>query len=128
MESLNLDKHFVVLGPEKNATTVLNTPDLYAQLDEQFNDFKGHELIACHSFSENWPSWEVHPNGDEIVVLLSGSATFILEIDGKPRTVNLSRAGEYVVVPRGVWHTAHIKEAAKMLFITPGEGTQNRDI
>jgi quercetin dioxygenase-like cupin family protein len=42
-------------------------------------------------------------------------------------TVALTKAGGYVLVPKGVWHTAKIEEAAHMLFITAGEGTQMRD-
>lgn len=128
MEPFDIAQEFVVLSPDKKATTVALTPDLYQRLDVEFGDFKGHELIACHEFSGNWPSWEIHPNGDEIVVLMEGAATFLLETEGGQRAVDLSRAGQYVVVPRGVWHTAHIREHARLLFITPGEGTENRAV
>ena len=42
--------------------------------------------------------------------------------------VQLNTPGEFVMVPRGVWHTARIATRASMLFITPGEGTENRPI
>ncbi len=125
MESSDIEKEFVVLSPEKHATPMLNTPDVYQKLDEAFGGFAGHELISCHSFTSNWPTWEVHPKGDEIVMLLAGDVTFLLDIEGEYQKVRLSRVGEYAVVPKGIWHTAHVKEFAKVLFITPGEGTQN---
>ncbi len=125
MESFNIEHKFVVLSPDKEAHTVVNSPQVYEDLDRDYADFKGHELIAIHEFKEDWPSWEVHPNGDEIVVLLSGAATFILRIDNTNREMKLSTEGETVIVPKGVWHTAKIDSVAKMLFITPGEGTQN---
>lgn len=128
MECSNIEEEFVVLSPDKKATPVINTSDLYERLDQEFENFKGHELISCYSFTENWPSWEIHPNGDEVVVLLSGSATFILDFEGKHKQVQLSQVGEYVVVPKGTWHTAHVTDMAKVLFITPGEGTENRYI
>lgn len=128
MKKFNLTKEFVVFTPEKIAAVVPNTPELYGNLDEQFDSFHRHELIACHEFESNWPSWEIHPHGDEIVMLMEGSATFILDVSGQHQEINLSVAGEYVIVPKGVWHTAHIAEWARMLFITPGQGTLNKSI
>ena len=128
MKPHDIASEFVVLSPQKDATPVALTPDLYQRLDIEFNDFKGHELISCYEFTGNWPTWEMHPKGDEIVVLLSGSAAFLLDIDGKQERVEMSKAGEYVVVPKGTWHTAHVSERARLLFITPGEGTENRPV
>lgn len=128
MDSSNIQKDFVVLSPDKNATPVANTPDVYERLDMEFGDFKGYELISCYSFTENWSSWEIHPNGDEIVVLLSGNVTFILDIEGTHEHVQLTEVGEYVIVPKGIWHTAQVIEKAQVLFITPGEGTENKSI
>ena len=34
--------------------------------------------------------------------------------------------GDYAINPRGAWHTADADEPVVALFITPGEGTQNR--
>jgi oxalate decarboxylase/phosphoglucose isomerase-like protein (cupin superfamily) len=70
--------------------------------------------------------WEMHPNGDEVVCLLSGSATFLLEKAGGTEEIALNKSGTYVLVPRGTWHTANTQAPCRMLFITPGEGTQHR--
>lgn len=125
MKIFNIGKEFVVLSPEKVACTVVNSPQVYEELERDFPGFKGHDLIAMHEFQEDWPSWEVHPNGDEIVVLLSGSATFMLKIDNVNHQLTLNGFGDSVVVPKNVWHTAKIDDSAKMLFVTPGEGTLN---
>jgi mannose-6-phosphate isomerase-like protein (cupin superfamily) len=69
---------------------------------------------------------EMHPNGDEVVCLLSGRATMVLEIDGREKLVELDEPGAYVIVPQGTWHTARTNEPCRMLFITAGEGTQHR--
>ena len=36
-------------------------------------------------------------------------------------------SGAEAVVPRGTWHTARVRLPTSMWFITPGEGTENRD-
>ena len=89
-------------------------------------DFQGEYLVACHDFDATWPSWEMHPAGDEVVVLLSGAAVFVLETaEGSPE-IRLDHAGACALVPRGVWHTARIDTPSRLLFITPGEGTRHR--
>ena len=82
-------------------------------------------LVSMFTFSEPWDSWEVHPNGEELVVCVDGALTLYQEIEGEVRKLNL-RAGEAVVNPAGVWHTADISGSATALFITAGTGTENR--
>ena len=121
-----LSADFVVLDPEQRAIPVARTDTLYEELDRRFNAFRGHWLMAVHDFDEDWPSWEVHPAGDEVVALLSGAATLVLDTDDGDQSVMLTQPGSYVMVPRAVWHTARIADNARMLFVTPGEGTRNR--
>jgi mannose-6-phosphate isomerase-like protein (cupin superfamily) len=92
----------------------------------QLGNFHNELLIACSTFETDWPMWEMHPNGDEVVCLLSGSATFLLEQAHGTQEITLNMNGTYVVVPRGTWHTAKTQGPCRMLFITPGEGTQHR--
>ncbi|MBD8530535.1 MULTISPECIES: cupin [unclassified Massilia] len=82
-------------------------------------------LIAEFAFTEDWPTWEMHPHGDEFVYLLSGAVELLLEQDGNLVTVALNGAGA-VVVPRGVWHTARVLAPSRMLHVTRGAGTETR--
>ena len=100
--------------------------EFYEGLSSRFDSFENHVLVSCHEFNEAWPTWESHPKGDELVVLLSGSATLVVQVDGERHSADLSSPGQYVVIPRGAWHTASAASNARMLFITPGEGTENR--
>lgn len=120
---MNLASTFAVLAPNLAATPVEKTPTVFEELDRRFNDFKGHVLIAIFDFDEDWPTWERHPAGDEIVCLLSGRATLVLE-NGK--RIELSEPGGFVIVPKGLWHTAKTTVPTKMVFVTPGEGTENK--
>ena len=125
---LSLISDFVVMSPNKDATVEHLDSGLYERLAEKYAGFKGHELIVCYEFTSDWPSWEVHPHGDEIVVLLAGNTTFHLQMDEGEKQVVLSEQGQYVIVPKGVWHTAKTSEFSRLLFITPGQDTQNRTI
>jgi len=83
-------------------------------------------LMSAFTFSEPWPTWERHPAGEELVMLLTGAATLVLEESGRERAVHLSQPGSYVLVPTNVWHTARTDVPTTMLFLTPGSGTEHR--
>jgi mannose-6-phosphate isomerase-like protein (cupin superfamily) len=93
----------------------------FPQLDEG-------RLMSAFTFSEPWPSWERHPAGEELVMLLRGEATIVLEEGGHERTVHLDQPGSYVLVPANVWHTARTRVHTTMLFLTPGTGTEHRPV
>lgn len=82
-------------------------------------------LVLVAASEADWSFWERHPAGDEVVFLISGRATVIQEIEGSERRVALS-AGEATINPRGAWHTTDVHEPGKVLFVTPGFGTEHR--
>ena len=83
-------------------------------------------LVSEHSFTEDWPAWEMHPRGCEVVICTAGSMVLHQEYpDGRCESVALG-PGEYAVNPPGVWHIADIAESATAIFITAGAGTQHR--
>ena len=84
--------------------------------------------MSAFTFSEPWSTWERHPAGEEVVMLLSGAATLVLEESGQERTVPLDEPGAYVLVPRNTWHTARTTLPTTLLFLTPGAGTEHRPV
>ena len=125
--AIDLSSNFIVLTDDLQADVVEVTPDLYARLDETYGNFARHVLVASHTFDEDWPTWEIHPAGDEVVVLLSGDADLVLAKDDGDEIIAMSEPGTYAVVPRNTWHTARVRDRTTMLFVTPGEGTENRE-
>ena len=123
----NLQSTYVVIKPDQLAKSLPITDSVWDDLDTNYNNFQRHTLVASFSFTDDWPTWEVHPHGDEIVSLVSGNADMILRHDSGDHCVRLSIPGEFVIVPRGVWHTARVHEPTTMIFVTPGEGTENRE-
>lgn len=89
--------------------------------------FHNEYLVSSHTFDSDWSVWEMHPNGDEVVCLIEGAVTFVLELEGGNREIDLDECGAYAIVPRGTWHTARASRPCRVLFITAGEGTRHRD-
>jgi len=102
------------------------TPDWY-QAYEAVHAADGAEgrLVSLHTFTESWDSWEMHPVGEELVVVVAGLLTLHQELPGGVETVGL-RPGQAVVNPAGVWHTADVATEATAVFVTAGAGTQVR--
>jgi mannose-6-phosphate isomerase-like protein (cupin superfamily) len=82
-------------------------------------------LLSALPMSKTWTNWEMHPAGDEILFLVSGELTLVLEKDGQERPVELT-AGKLAIVPKGVWHTARMSRPCVLLALTDGLGTQHR--
>lgn len=115
------------LKPDGRAERLPVTPQFWPDLIAgKYGDFHNEYLVTTSSFDADWPSWEQHPNGDEIVILLSGAVDFILETAEGERRIEVRKPGEYAFVPKGTWHTAHPLQPTTLLFITAGEGTQGR--
>ena len=123
----HLDETRAIFKPDLLAEMKNVSETFYQELDEEFDDFKGHTLVSQFSFDEPWPTWEVHPKGDELVYLLTGETDLILRVDGADKVVRVDKPGFFVVVPKGVWHTARPLAPTTMLFITAGEGTLNAE-
>lgn len=70
---------------------------------------------------------EMHPDGDELLFLLSGRVDVVLEDGGKHQTIPVG-PGEAVVVPRAVWHRVVLRESSHVLHITPGPGGEHRPL
>ncbi len=122
----HLDTTRAILGPDMSVTLKTVTDSFYAELNQEFNGSRQHVLVSRFSFSEAWETWECHPEGDEIVIMESGDTDLVLWRDGKEELVRVSEPGAFVVVPKGVWHTARPHMPTTMVFVTPGEGTENR--
>jgi quercetin dioxygenase-like cupin family protein len=127
--AFDLSKTFIHLGLGGRATPLEDfdwSPDAMAAYRERFaGDGAEGRLVCILEQEATWNSWERHPAGEELVVLLSGRVDLVQEIDGEERVVALE-PGRAVVNPPGVWHTAIVHEPGSALFITPGEGTEAR--
>jgi mannose-6-phosphate isomerase-like protein (cupin superfamily) len=130
-DAFNLSDVFIHLGVGSTATPLPDfawSPEYLAGYQERFAaDGAEGRLICVMPQEETWDSWERHPAGDEVVVLLSGRVDLVQDLDGAEHVVEL-QAGQAVINPAGVWHTARVHEPGVALFVTPGRGTEAKPL
>lgn len=125
--SFNPEETYVHLGADGVATEVPGAERFWSLPASEMARFGRGWLVSGYRFDADWPTWEMHPNADEFVYLLSGSVDLHLEEAEETRRVALRGSGA-VVVPRGVWHTAKVHAPSHMLIVTLGEGTAVRPV
>ena len=126
-EALSIASTFLRLRSDASIETLPVNETFWPRLiSGELGTFHNEFLVSFYAFDADWPTWEKHPNGDEIGCLLAGSVTFVFEHDTGHRKVTLEESGAFAVIPKDTWHTAKVHRASRMLFITAGEGTQIR--
>ena len=81
--------------------------------------------LMIESTAEDWKTWERHPLGDEIVIILEGAGEFIQQQHDTEIRITVG-PGDTVVNPAGVWHTADVREPIRAVYMTPCPGTDHR--
>ena len=115
---------YLCLAPSGAATAIEVTPDFWPTIGQRQELVEGR-LVAAFACTTDWKHWEMHPHGEEILVLLAGKLTMVFEEGGAERLVELEE-GRACVVPRGIWHRVIVRAPGKLLGITYGRGTEHR--
>src|SRR5262249_1804548 len=64
---------------------------------------------------------ELHPDADEVLVIVAGRMEVLLEEDGAGPSSYSVGVGQSIVVPKGTWHRTRALEPGTILVnITPG--------
>ena len=125
-KAFSLTSTYVNLRPDDSATTLKIGPRFWATVEKR-TDLGDGRLVGVTSQRADWPIWERHPGGDEILILLSGELDIVVETRRGNRKTRL-KAGQTFVVPRGLWHRALVRKKGELMFITPGAGTEHRPV
>jgi mannose-6-phosphate isomerase-like protein (cupin superfamily) len=124
-----LDQNYIHLG--LGATAMPQPPFTGMAWYEDYgsrttSDGAEGRLVSLSTFTQSWDSWEMHPDGDEVLIFTAGRMTLHQQFaDGTTASVTIG-AGEYTINPPGCWHTADVEGEATAVFITCGQGTQGR--
>jgi mannose-6-phosphate isomerase-like protein (cupin superfamily) len=85
----------------------------------------GHTVGMSAVGGEELHGGEMHPDGDELLLVIDGRLRLLLELDSGERVVDVD-AGNAVVVPKGTWHRILRGEPAHIVNITPGPNGPHR--
>lgn len=79
------------------------------------------------TMTENSPhGGEVHPDGDEILFLISGHINVVFLAD--PVDDIEVKPGSGLLVPKGMWHRVDIIEPSPIVYLTPGPNNEFRPV
>jgi|SRR5215468_5939833 len=128
LESFDLGRTYIHLEDGPAAVRVPVAENFWQTIDQHTELLDGRLMTAFRfNSTADWPHWEMHPAGDEIVCLTSGALDLVLDDGTAERIVEL-RDGATCVIPRGVWHRAIVREPSRAVFITRAAGTQTRPL
>ena len=120
------DDSVLHLGPTSSTVVRAFTWDQIGEYGAHFAaDGAQGRLVTMGRQTESWTSWERHPAGEELVLLISGRVDLIQDLDGTEHRIEL-HPGDGVMNPPNVWHTSDVHEPGDALFVTPGQGTEHK--
>lgn len=125
MTVIDLERTYLGFDERGRITKLPVGPDFWETIDK--SPASRGILVSQFVSDVDWENWEMHPKGDEVVYLLDGEVTLILESEGRTDEVRLT-SGQAIVVPARVWHRALVHVPSRMLFMTYGEGTMHRNV
>ena len=119
MKGFNPKNQTVAINRDLTAETMPASPDPAIPVD-------GY-TFGVASMSENSPhDGEMHPDGDEVLYLISGKVRVTLETDPVQELDMLP--GDGMIVPKGIWHRVDIVEPSQIVYLTPGPGGEYRPL
>jgi mannose-6-phosphate isomerase-like protein (cupin superfamily) len=131
MEAFDIARTFVHLGRDASAIPIPDfewSPEFMTAYRDRFRgDGNEGRLVCVVPQPETWDSWERHPAGEEVVILVSGRIDLVQDLPGGEHVIEL-HPGQAAINPTNVWHTARVHQPGDALFITPGEGTEHRPL
>lgn len=111
--------HTIAMSRDLEARQVPERPDPPIPVDGL--------TIGVATMSKNSPhGGEVHPDGDEVLYLISGRARIVF-LDSDAADIELL-PGDGAVVPRGMWHRVDILEPCQIVYATPGPNNRFRPV
>ena len=122
---ISLNDHCIHLAPGGAMRAIARTHDTYRRVAGDPELRRGH-LITLHRVNDSaeahYPTWERHPDGDELLIVASGSLSVELREDGAVRTVPLP-AQAACIVPAGIWHRLVVHAPSRLMTMTLLNGT-----
>lgn len=119
----DLENTYLALDGKGDVIPMPVTEEFWARIET--SPAATRSMMGVYPMTADWPHWEMHPEGDEVLVLLGGHLEMLLD-DGNSESTAEMRAGTALIVPAGTWHRAIVREPGHLLGLTYGAGTQHR--
>jgi len=123
--ALSLAEQCIHLAPDGSMRSYAKTAGFLRSSGES-PEFRDRRVLALYEVSTpqdvHYPTWEMHPQGDELLIALSGSLAVEFREAGAGRKAMLPPRSA-IVVPAGVWHRLIVNERSLLIAITPRQGT-----
>ena len=126
MTRFDLETTFLGLDGKGRVASLPAGPDFWETIDA--NPDVGGTLVTISTGQGDWAHWEMHPKGDEVLVLLEGSLRVLFEGPNGREEAHDMTPGATLIVPAGVWHRAVRQQDVRMLFMTYGEDTRHKPV
>jgi mannose-6-phosphate isomerase-like protein (cupin superfamily) len=126
MQPFDLDQAVAALARDGSSYIVDPAPSPPLRID-------GYTVGAPLLTSNPPHRGELHPDGDELLYLISGRVEVVIEDGGTADHVGHEDTatlvpGQAIVVPRGAWHRVNVIEPSRLVHITPGPGDGHRPL
>src|SRR5882672_5131715 len=124
--AFTLDSTYIHLRPDESTLAMEGGAKFWQGIAER-HDLDQRRLMGSTDQKADWDDWERPPAGDAILTLLSGELVIVLETDGGEQRATIM-PGETFIVPKGVWHRGIVRAPGRLMFITPGAGTEHKPV
>ena len=120
-QRIDLTREVVGIGADRRASIVEQEPRRPPKRIDGFT-------IGAPMLTGDAPhDGEMHPDGDEVLYLVSGAVSVRLELPEGNEMIELT-GGDALVVPQGTWHKITLREPGQLIHITPGPGGDSRPL
>lgn len=90
----------------------------------EFAPFNDAAIAVFRGDGVEVSEWEMHPDTNELLMVLTGSVTVEILTDAGSEDHPLT-AGQFAVVPRGLWHRHRDVRDLTEMYLTPGESLRS---
>jgi mannose-6-phosphate isomerase-like protein (cupin superfamily) len=126
MSDFDLERTYLFLDGAGGLVAQAVGPDFWTKIGA--NPAAGGAMISASSGAGAWKTWEMHPAGAEVLVILEGAPRIWLEHSQGRLEAVAAHPGSTVIVPKGAWHRVEGDQAYKILYVTYGAGTTHRPV
>jgi quercetin dioxygenase-like cupin family protein len=119
IERIDTSRHAVAIGRDLRMNRITNQRGPHSRVDGFY--------VGIADMTRDPPhNGERHPDGDELILILSGRVT--VTVEGAPDESLELGPGDACIIPKGAWHRVHLLEPTRLVHITPGPNGDYRPL